>query len=496
MSKKFMIDTSVIIDNPEGNLIKLSEYGKNKLYITEIVLEELDKHKTSLRFEVAISARAFFRALKKSKFKKIKDKKDDVFFKVNLVFDNEESVELNIITRKKYSKDTLSQPKENINDAKIREVAASYNMKCITNDISFKARALANGLKAESIHWDSVENPDNIKFDKDFYFLSMDKEVETEDEYNKRFTAFKYEIASKVRKWTQIKIIFKNQDDNLTGVEKFYLSNGNNLIDISSNDYNRFEIKPINLEQKFYVHMLESNFNVMTVSGKTGTGKTLLALQEGMRRVKDPESPINGIIYMRFTVNAEDKFSALGYRKGGENEKLDFYNYPLYGAINFIIGKRIEFKENKKEKVKRNIEKQINVKKREKTKEEKLEDEKAMSIKKNEMTDDFIKEYNIEILDIAHARGITMDNKYVIFDEIQNAPNNIVRLIGTRLGKNSIGIFMGDYKQVDHPYLSQERNGLVSMLNTVLKDDFVAAIKLVKTVRSETAKWFEERILG
>ena len=489
MSKKFIIDTSVIIDNPHANLIKLSKGGKNKLYITEVVLSELDKHKTSLRFEVASSARSFFRALKNSNFEPQKSKKkNDSKYLVNLKYENGDMVPLYIIVRDKYSKTTLTS--ESVNDSKIREVASSYGFKCITNDISFKIIALSMGLEAESIYWDSIKNPKTISFTKRMRI--------TEAEFNEKSN----ELGNKLKEWTQLSVTFVNDEDIETGNVGFYLVRNNHLIDVSDNNYDRFRVKPRNIEQKFYANMLESNFDIMCVAGSTGSGKTLLALQEGMRRVKDKNSQINKIVYMRFTVNAEDKFSALGYRKGGESEKLDFFNYPLYSAINFIIEQKMKRDIGKAKEVKAHVANQLNsnqikgkAQHRVKTSQT-IEQEKVMSIKKNELTEEFLKEYNVEFMDIAHARGITIDNSYIIFDEVQNAPNNIVRLIGTRIGENSIGIFMGDNGQVDHPYLSQERNGLVTLLKEAKKSDFVAAIRLVKTVRSDKAKWFEEHIKG
>lgn len=458
-SKKFMIDTSVIIDNP-FNLIKLSEGGKNKIFITETVIEELDKHKTSLNDLVAISAREFFRGFNDSSFKKSKlksKKKGDSIYVVEFKFDKE-NLEINVIVRTEYEKETLKS--ESKNDEKIREVSKTYNLKCITNDISFKFKAMSMGLEAESIHWDSIDNFEDINF-------KFEKTL-TE----KEFLENKDSIAKELKKWSQLHIHYKDEKTGAkTGKKEFFIVGDNDLINITNNNYDKFEIKPLNLEQKFYLHMLESKFNVLTVSGKTGSGKTLLALQEGMRRVRDKNSDIDGIIYMRFTVNAEDKFSALGYRKGGDEQKLDRFNYPLYSAINFILEKRLK-KENQKN------------------------EKNLVSIKKNELTEKFIKDYNIEFLDISSARGITIKNKYVIFDEIQNAPNLFIRLIGTRAGENSVFVLMGDPGQVDHPHLSKMRNGLITMLKESMEDksSYSSGIKLEKTVRSETSKWFENHI--
>lgn len=446
-----MIDTSVIVDNPQLNLLKLKN-GDNEIYITEIVLAEMDKHKTSKIPEVAWAARAFHRSLDKSEFienKNIKLKsKSDKIYTVVLQFETD-SVELNIIVRDTYRKETLSS--ESVNDAKIMEVAFDYKLKCVTNDISFKAIAMSKGLEAESIYWNALENPDEVEF------LHNITDVELQ----------KLEEEHKLKKWHQY-VVSQTNDGNLTGKKEFSVYNGSFLEQIKTEevkakaDEKKSKIKPINLEQKFYNHLLEQNFDVMVVTGSTGSGKTLLALYNAMKKVKDKNSPINGIVYLRYTVEVEDKFSALGFRKGDESTKLGYFSLPLYTNLNLIADVKGE------------------------------NGEVENAIKRNEKTDALIKEYNIEEIDIAHARGITLANKVVIFDEVQNAPDNILLLIGTRLGENAKLILMGDYNQVDHPYLSRQRNGLISMLKIAQKDDYVACVKLKDTVRSKAAEWFQK----
>ena len=110
-----------------------------------------------------------------------------------------------------------------------------------------------------------------------------------------------------------------------------------------------------------------------------------------------------------------------------------------------------------------------------------------------EATEYFMKKHNISIIDIAHARGITISRKFVIFDEVQNASNATVKLIGTRMGEESRIVFLGDLKQIDHPYLSRNRNGLATLLKIASSDDYIAAINLKQTIRSEIAGWFEDR---
>ena len=146
--------------------------------------------------------------------------------------------------------------------------------------------------------------------------------------------------------------------------------------------------------------------------------------------------------------------------------------YPLYSAINFIIDKLQE----RSSSLKSYLEYRGNVN----------------TIHKEDATEYFLKKHNIQVVDIAHARGITIRKKFVIFDEVQNASNATIKLIGTRLGDDSRIVFLGDWAQIDHPYLSKFRNGALSLLSKALKDDFIAGIQLRQTIRSDVASWFGE----
>ena len=116
------------------------------------------------------------------------------------------------------------------------------------------------------------------------------------------------------------------------------------------------------------------------------------------------------------------------------------------------------------------------------------------TIQKQGATELFINKHNIEIYDIAHARGITIAKKFVIFDETQNSSNATIKLIGTRIGEDSRIVFLGDYAQIDHPYLTKFRNGLVTLLKKAQNNDFLAGIQLRQTIRSDIAAWFQENL--
>ncbi len=158
---------------------------------------------------------------------------------------------------------------------------------------------------------------------------------------------------------------------------------------MDANDFKDYQVKPTNLEQKFLLRMLAMpSAEIAVITGSTGSGKTLMALQEGLRRVKDKNDSIDGIVYLRNTVNANDKASELGFRKGDQNQKLGYFAYPLFGSINFLIDNAAIGKKSK------NL--------------EEVKSEKSNAITKEGATTKFMEDYNIEVMDIAHARGVTI----------------------------------------------------------------------------------------
>lgn len=461
--KKYLLDTSIILDDIE-NLIYLYQDGENDIFISEVVLEELDKKK-DLQNELGYFSREFFRAINSNDV--IKNQcdsiADDMIYKMN--FKNKTiELPLYIIYRPKYKTQNLDY---GLNDSRILEIAKDYDFVLLTNDISLKIKALSQGVKAESIFRNMVENPSDIEF---LFKLNLHKDSSLTDlESSSSF--------SMLKNWSMIELHEEDNTDSslyLTGKKRFgfkidgkFEEQNLDLIVEENSPY----IRPINLEQKLlYALLINSKNKVSIVTGSTGSGKTLMTLQAGLTLFK--RGVVDGIIYMRNTITSNDKEAELGYRKGDENQKLSYFMYPLYSAINFTIDKLQESSLAKR------IEYNGDVN----------------TIEKRDVTDYFIKKHNIEIMDIAHARGVSIARKFVIFDEAQNAQDSTIKLIGTRIAQDCKIVFLGDWKQIDHPYLSKFRNGAVTMLQKAQNSDFVSGIQLKNTIRSDIAQWFEENM--
>ncbi len=464
-AKSYLLDTSIILDDVQ-NIIYLYQNGQNRLFLTDTIIDELDSKK-ELQNEMGYFVREFFRnihTLSESKLKTESAKllrAQDSDFISEVVFKSENlSVPLTLIYRPHYKAQATERSH---NDSKIIEIAKEYKLTLLTNDISLKIRALAQNISAQSLFRNRVENPEKIDF---WHRFELHKEQDLS-------TLSKNAVFQKLSDWSLCEIDEVDNTDNAlyyTGRKFFALKVEGKceLCDIDALlEAHKPYILPANLEQKMLYALLLHPKNFLTIAtGATGSGKTLIALQAGISLLKS--GAVEGIIYLRNTITATDKEAELGFRKGDETQKLSYFMYPLFSAINFMIDKLQQTSLAKK------IEYRGEVK----------------TIEKMEATEYFLQKHKIEVIDIAHARGITLSNKFIIFDEVQNASNATIKLIGTRVGEGSRIVFLGDWAQIDHPYLSRFRNGALSLLKKALENNMIAGIQLRQTIRSEVAKWF------
>ena len=182
--KNYLLDTSIILDDPE-NIEHIYQKGQNKVFITDVVLSELNKKK-DLHNETGFFAREFFRMINGENGKEVKreslfkdglQESDDHLREMYLKCSNT-VIPIYVIYRQSYKTRGLDH---GLNDAKIVEIARDYGLKLLTNDIALKIQALAQNIEADSLRRDRVENPDEIDFfdkvlvPKDYDFNKLSK---------------------------------------------------------------------------------------------------------------------------------------------------------------------------------------------------------------------------------------------------------------------------------------------------------------------------------
>lgn len=207
-----------------------------------------------------------------------------------------------------------------------------------------------------------------------------------------------------------------------------------------------YGITPRNAEQSFAVHALcNPAVPLVTVSGKAGTGKTLLALAAALEQ----RSRYRQIMLARPIVPLSNK--DIGYLPGDIQSKIGPYMQPLYDNLAVI---RNQFSEQSE------MGQILN----------RLQEEKRLIIEP-----------------LAYIRGRSLVKMYMIVDEAQNLTPHEVKTIITRAGESTKVVFTGDIHQIDHPYLDSRSNGLSHLIEKMQGQPLYAHVNLEKGERSELA---------
>lgn len=385
MLEKFVIDTNVIMIDPYC----VNKLG-GKIYIPTTVLEELDNHKTD-NGEKGRNIREFARLVDKGDLKNVE------FFDTKDIFGSE---------IKK-------------NDDIIMQVANLKNAKLITNDILMSIKARAIGIETQRYQAVSIQS------DSAFTGLldSRGEGLSANDIIN--LQPNQYHLS----------------DDGL------FVKNGTKKEKRLGKDKEVWGITHRNVEQKCAIHaLLNDNIKLVTLSGKAGTGKTLLAIACGLEKVIG-ENEYRRLLVSRPVVPMGND---IGYLPGDINEKLGPWMQPIFDNIDYLFN--------------------INKEK-----------------KSFDAYEELASEGLLKIEALTYIRGRSIPDQYMIIDEAQNLSKHEVKTIISRAGEGTKIILTGDPDQIDNPRLDSINNGLTYVIEQFKDQKIAAHITLSKGERSELA---------
>ncbi len=208
-----------------------------------------------------------------------------------------------------------------------------------------------------------------------------------------------------------------------------------------------YGIIPRNAEQSFAVHaLLNPQVKLVTISGKAGTGKTLLALAAAL----ETRSQYRQILLTRPVIPLSNK--DIGFLPGDIQSKIKPYMQPLFDNLGVIRG---QFSE------------------------------KSEMFQRLQM---MLEDEKLTIEPLAYIRGRSLVKMFMIVDEAQNLTPHEVKTIITRAGEGTKIVFTGDINQIDHPYLGIRSNGLSTLIDKMQGQKIYAHIDLQKGERSELAE--------
>lgn len=432
-TKTFVLDTNVILHDFRA----IFNFKDNDIVIPIVVLEELDKFKKGNDL-INFHAREFVRELDKIScndfFKdgaSLGTGRGKLFIQPGVKFSEK--------MRQSFSDDTPDHRILAVTEY-INENLKGKKVILVTKDMNLRMKARSLGLMAEDYKTDQVE-------DLDFAINRSVREIEN---FDTALINAIYENAAGV----DVAKVFPKQG--IKGNNYFVLKNGNASVLACYDPVrqvvrkvdkpNVFGIYPKNAEQAFAVDaLLNPNVQLVAISGKAGTGKTLLALASALQQNKAYE-----FIYLARPIVALSN-KDLGYLPGDMNEKVDPYMQPLYDNLGFI---------------KRRF---------------------NMHSAENRLIEDMQRDQKLLISALAFIRGRSLSDVYFIVDEAQNLTPHEVKTIITRAGEGTKMVFTGDIDQIDSPYLDKKSNGLSHLFDEMQGQDIFAHVHLEKGERSKLA---------
>lgn len=433
MKKIFILDTNVILHDSAC----INQFKDNDIYIPITVIEELDKFKKGNNV-INCNARDFLRSLDALS--------SDSMLNGGAPIDNGDS---KICIRLETPLDDVIKKNFNEITSDIRILNIAYtvarkhdfkNVIFVTKDVNLRLRARSIGLKTENYNSKYVENLSDMY--TGLKVVENVREDVLDRIYQKPFEMEPSAVQTDEEIFNNENLILKNGSKSALA---FF--DGNRQCIKRIQPATCFGIKPRNSEQTFALNaMLNPDIPLVTVSGKAGTGKTLLALAAALERKRYYRQ----IFIARPVVPLSNK--DIGFLPGDIASKLDPYMQPLYDNLSVIQN---QFNESNGH---------------------------AKQIKA------LIEEEKIVITPISYIRGRSIVKVFFIVDEAQNLTPHEVKTIITRAGEGTKIVFTGDIYQIDHPYLDSQTNGLAFIIERMKGQKVYAHVNLEKGERSKLAE--------
>jgi PhoH-like ATPase len=206
-------------------------------------------------------------------------------------------------------------------------------------------------------------------------------------------------------------------------------------------------IRPLNRNQEMALNLLlDDSISLVTLLGKAGTGKTLLALAAGLNRALTEDRFSRVLLARPIIPMGKD----IGYLPGDKIDKLSNWMQPVYDNLEYIL---------------------------------------SVDRKLRDLTvDQLINRRLIEIEALTYIRGRSLPNQFIIIDEAQNLSPHEVKTIVSRAGTGTKVVLTGDPYQIDTPYLDSNSNGLTFLVETFKGQKPFGHITLEKSERSPLAE--------
>jgi len=430
VKKTFILDTNVLLYDADC----LLSFDDNNIIIPLIVLEELDEHKRRPD-EVGKNARRSVRMLDKFREKGSLDK--------GIQLDNGGT--LTILGSDKitspFPQDLDMSTVDNMILAMSKHLQAARKEKVVlvTKDINVRVKCDALGINCEDFNKHRIIDKSEGLY-SGVRRADVSQELIDEIYLKKEIPLPRDILVDKV--YPNEFLVLKDQTSGQGSAIVRYIKS-QDVLRLIPEIKNSWGLIPRNKEQKFSFDILfDDDIKLVTLVGKAGTGKTLLAAAAALEQSFSKNAKYKKVVISRpiQTVGKD-----IGYLPGDIYDKMAPWIAPIRDNLRYLFG-----------------------------------DDK-------DTLDMYVESGKIEIEAITYIRGRSISDAIIIIDEAQNLTTHELKTIITRVGENTKIILTGDIDQIDNTYLDSTSNGLSYTVEKFKDYDISAHVTLLKGERSELA---------
>jgi PhoH-like ATPase len=431
MKKNYVLDTNILLHDPRA----IYAFEDNDVIIPIHVLEEIDGFKRELS-ELGRHARQISRTLDELRAK------GSLSDGVELQNGGKLSVALK---GREVPEAVLDRTKA---DARILAVAMAVRDRSpdrptifLTKDVNLRIRADALGLQTADYEHDKVEEAE--------YYTGVCEVVISKEAIDTFYATG--ELAPEGREHAPNEYVLLKDATNPshTALAKYSAAKERYVPIIKTLQSGVWGLRPRNKEQAFALDLLlNDEIKLVTIVGKAGTGKTLLAIAAGLQKTMEEQVFTKLLVSRPIFPLGRD----IGYLPGTVEEKLNPWMQPIFDNVEFLMGLS--------------------------------QKEKKSGRSYTELIDLGV----IAIEPLTYIRGRSIPDQYIIVDEAQNLTPHEVKTILTRAGDNTKIVLTGDPSQIDNPYVDATNNGLIHVVNKFRNERLAGHVTLQKGERSPLAE--------
>ena len=437
--KTFVLDTNVLLHNP----VSLFSFKDNRVVLALAVIEELDRFKRS-NDELGRNAREAIRTI--DRHREAGSLGDGV------PMDNGGVLQV-VLQQEVREHLVMAGLKPDAADNQIISVALSLQRKgqrviFVSKDINARVKADALGLRVMDFEQQKVD------FDS-LYQGWREVQVAAADVnkfYNNKSIPMPAKIPGSALAPNEFVLLKDETNSKHTALARTDLV-GNELVPLTPEYDRAWNIAPRSATQRMAFELLmDDQIQLVTLVGRAGTGKTLLAIAAGLHRTVRDKRYEKMLVSRPIMPLGRD----IGYLPGSKDEKLTAWMGPIFDNLKYLLHGRSS----------------------------------PAPITREQLFEQDL----IELEALTYIRGRSIANMFVIVDEAQNLTPHEIKTIISRVGEGTKMVLTGDPQQIDNPYLDASSNGLTYCVERLKMSSLHGHITLHKAERSALAELASERL--